>query len=445
MRSSLFGIVFSLFLLGGSFQFVFAQRINYFTLPAWTNVTKVPWHNSIYRFQEFQKGKITYTWGTDLDFEFDLNYNVYLETMDFINSAGDTMSITNTREIRSIQIGNKTFFHENNSGYYEVLLPLPVALAFRNQFPLDHVEHNNETGSGSLTNLRGVMTAYDRIYTKVFSYFFIDQNNEVSKAIRASVLKMFPDHNTEIKGYLLEHDVDFNSREDLIDLTIYCNQFIDANENDSTGLSSEMTVRLPAGKRLPSKKVMHTLYRFPEFQDAKVTWADKTSSYHPQKMNYNLFTGTMDVVDEKRDTIKFKKGQQAKILNLDGNVFYQDAEKGFLEMLLQGEVALAAKNNFTLVTDKGILERAGLLEQANASDVSNKTSVATYDRLYQFQRTYFFIYRNQTYEANKLFILRLRQKHKDAVAEYINENNISLTNEQHLKELTTFCNGLLSK
>ena len=173
-------------------------------------------------------------------------------------------------------------------------------------------------------------------------------------------------------------------------------------------------------------------------------WADKTSSYYPQKMNYNLFTGTMDVVDEKGDTIKFKKSLQAKILNLDGDVFYRDEDKGYLEILLQGAFAFAAKNNFTLVTDKETLERAGLMEQANASEVSNNTSVAPYDRLYQLQRTYFFIYRNQAYEANKLSILKLMQKHKDATIEYINENNISLTNEQDLKELTTFCNGMLT-
>ena len=136
MRSPLFGLVFLLYFLGGSFQLVFAQRINYFTLPAWTNVKKVPWHKSIYRFQEFKKGKITYTTGLELDYEFDLNYNVYNETMDFINTAGDTLSIINKGEIRAVKIGNKTFFHEYNSGYYEVLLRLPVALAFRNQFVL---------------------------------------------------------------------------------------------------------------------------------------------------------------------------------------------------------------------------------------------------------------------------------------------------------------------
>ena len=129
---------------------------------------------------------------------------------------------------------------------------------------------------------------------------------------------------------------------------------------------------------------------------------------------------------------------QAKILNLDGNVFYQDFDKGYLEMLLQGTLALAAKNNFTLVTDKETLEGAGLMEQANASEVSNKTSVAPYDRLYQFQRTYFFIYRNQAYDANKLSILKLMQRHKDATIEYINENNISLNRRTRHERVNDF-------
>ncbi|HET6543667.1 MAG TPA: hypothetical protein VFG46_24450, partial [Chryseolinea sp.] len=444
-RSPLFGIVFLLCLLGGSFQLVSAQSINYFTLPAWTNVTKVPWRKSIYRFQEFQKGKITYTKGFELDYEFDLNYNVYNETMDFINEAGDTLSIMNMGEIRAIQIGNKTFFHEYNSGYYEVLLRLPVALAFRNQFVLDHIESNNGHQGPGPTVQRGVVATYDRTYVKVFSYFFIDQNNEVKKATRAAVLKMFPGHNTEIKGYLLEHDVDFDSREDLIELTIYCNQFIDVHASDSTAVNDIITVRLPAGKRLPSKKIMTSLYRFPEFQEAKVMWADKSSSFHNEKMNYNLFTGKMDVVDEKGDTLKFTRWHETKIVNLGGDVFFQDSNRGYLEILLQGNLGLAVKNNFRLVTDKILLEDEGLVDQASASDVSNKTSVAPYDRLYQLHRTYFFIYRNQAYEANKVSILTLMQRHKDVVVEYMNENKISLANDNDLKELTTFCNGILSK
>jgi hypothetical protein len=447
MKTWCFNYVVSLCVLSAiSWQCLYAQRTNYYTLPAFTDVSKVPWRQSVYRFPEFQKGKITYTQGFVLDYEFDLNYNIYYEKMDFIHSSGDTLSITNTREIKSIQVGNKSFFHDYNTGYYEVLVALPLALAFRNQFVLEGVEYSNgQMASRSGADVRGIAINQDRIYKKGFSYFFIDQNNEVHKATRASLLNLFPDYSTEIKSYLLEHPIDFESQEDLIALTSYCNQFIDISKEKSNALNGAIAIKLPAGKTSPFKNEKDSLYRFPEFQEAKITWDDKTSTYHPQKMNYNLFTGAMDVVDEKGDTIKFKKWSQAKILNLDGNVFYQDNEKGFLEMLLQGEVALAAKSNFTLVTDKDALERAGLMEQTSASEVSNKASVAPYDRLYQLQRTYFFIYRNQTYEANKLSILRLMQKHKEEVVEYINENNISLTNEQHLKELTTFCNGLLSK
>ena len=144
MKLPIFGFALVLFLLGTADpHFVCAQRSNYFTLPAQAEVLKLPWRDRIYRFQEFQKGRITYTKGFELDYEFDLNYNVYFERMDFIDRSGDTLCITNTEQIKSIQIGNTTFFHENTSGYYEVLVRLPVALAFRNQFVLEELQFSN--------------------------------------------------------------------------------------------------------------------------------------------------------------------------------------------------------------------------------------------------------------------------------------------------------------
>jgi hypothetical protein len=61
------------------------------------------------------------------------------------------------------------------------------------------------------------------------------------------------------------------------------------------------------------------------------------------------------------------------------------------------------------------------------------------------QRTYFFINRDQAYEANKFSILKLMRNHSDAVIGYFNQKNISLSNEQQLKELTNYCNRLLAK
>ena len=42
------------------------------------------------------------------------------------------------------------------------------------------------------------------------------------------------------------------------------------------------------------------------------------------------------------------------------------------------------------------------------------------------------------YEANKLSILTLMQRHKDVVVKYINENKVSLTSEQDLTRLDDF-------
>ncbi len=441
------GFAFVLFLLGTGYpKFVYAQRSNYFTVPAQAEVLKLPWRERIYRFQEFQKGKITYTKGFELDYEFQLNYNVYFERMDFIDSSGDTLCITNTDQIKTVRIGNTTFFHENTSGYYEVLVHLPVSLAFRNQFVLEEIEFANGMKSrGTPTDRRGAIVDYARTYRKLFSYFLIDQNNELQPATRTSILRLFPAFATEIKGYLLEHRVDFDSRGDLMELIHYCNQLIEGTDEAPQTPNGAVTLRLPPGKKFPPKKVIDSLYRLSEFEDAKVIWTDQTSSFHPEKMNYNTFTGKMDVINVKGDTVKFTRWHETEIVNLDGIIFFQDLEKGYLEILLHGDLALAVRNNFIVVTDKEMLEGRGRTDQTMASELSNKTPVTTLDRSYRLERTYFFINQKQAYEASKFSILKLMKKDRDAVIEYLNNNNVSLTDEQQLKQLTSYCNRLLTK
>lgn len=206
-------------LTGAGLQKIYSQHHNLLKLPLLTNISSVSWKDSIYRFPEFQKGKITYTKGM-LEHEFYLNYNMYFEKMDFISESGDTLHIGNTREIKEVQIGNTWFFHDYKKGYYEVILKLPVALAVKNQFALVR------SGAINYGDERGAAADYDRYYQILPIYFFVDKNNNVHRAIRASILKLFPDHKTEVSAYLQKHSPDFNSQKDLVDLLTYCNQFI---------------------------------------------------------------------------------------------------------------------------------------------------------------------------------------------------------------------------
>jgi hypothetical protein len=74
--------------------------------------------------------------------------------------------------------------------------------------------------------VRGAAADYDRYYEILPTYFFIDKNNSVHRATRASILKLSPDHRAEVSAYLQKHSPDFESREDLVQLLTYCNQFI---------------------------------------------------------------------------------------------------------------------------------------------------------------------------------------------------------------------------
>lgn len=423
-------------------ELVYSQGSHVFRLPSLTDVSKTSWRDSIYVFPEFRKGKITYTKGFELDYLFDLNYNVYYEKMDFISSSGDTLNITNTREIKLIQVGDKLFFHDYYSGFYEVLLKLPVALAVRNKFVLDEIEYNSGIkGAATFTEVRGVVTDYDRLYKRGSFYFFIDPNNQLHKATRASILKLFPAHQVEIQGYLLENPVYFESQEDLIRLTNFCNQFLLAEQEQHVG--EVTTVKLIAGSRFPFNCPRHVLYRFPEFQSTKITGTDKSTAHYP-KVNYNLFTGKMDIIDIKGDTVPFKKWRETRSFNLDGRLFYQDFKKGYMEIILQGPLTLAVRTSFELVTDKERLENAGFMDQANASIVSNEIPVAAYDRLYQLKKTFYLMdRRNEFQQANKLSILRLMRRDKEKIVAFMNENNISFDNEHDLVKLVNYCNRVV--
>jgi hypothetical protein len=184
------------------------------------DVSSVSWKDSIYRFPVFQKGKIAYKTGK-LDHEFDLNYNRYFEKMDFISSSGDTLSITNTREIRSVQVGDVRFFHDYNTGYYEVILESPIALGAKQQFMF---RNSKVPTAVHFADLRGVVGNHDRFYEIVCRYVFIDKSNRIHRTTRASILKLFPEHRAALSVYLREHSTDFNSRKDLLALLTFCKQ-----------------------------------------------------------------------------------------------------------------------------------------------------------------------------------------------------------------------------
>lgn len=202
-----------------------AQSEPLLKLPAHTHLSKVSWRDSIYMFSDFLPGKLTLRTGfTPVD-SFRFNYNLYFGSVDYISSYGDTLQVKPSPELKIIGIGGLLFVNHSGKGYIEVILNAPVSLG---AFTILRTEKmvfisGNREGSEN-ADLRGIPSVYDRYYRLAKSFFFIDQRNEIHKAMRKSIIKLFPNQKERIKEFVERNRTDFTMESDLKSLLNFCNQ-----------------------------------------------------------------------------------------------------------------------------------------------------------------------------------------------------------------------------
>ena len=224
-KAVFFFLVFAIIVLCQE-QFALAQATQLMKLPAHTDYKKVSWRDSIYRFPAFQYGRITWATGFAPVDSFRLNYNLYFTQLDLINEKGDTVQVKPSKELKLVQIGGNIFYRDDRWGYIEVLYQAPISLGvltILSTVKMDYVSGSFE-GASSTTDTRGIPSVYDRYYARAATYFFIDGNNKLHKAIRPSLLKLYANHKKAINAYLDENKIDFNSEPDLLRVLNFCNQ-----------------------------------------------------------------------------------------------------------------------------------------------------------------------------------------------------------------------------
>ena len=84
-------------------------NVQVFRLKAWTRMTGNQWRDIIYRFSEFQEGRITLREGYSPEHPLKLNYNIHLDRVEFLSEKGDTNVFNNSPQIKSITIGTQFF------------------------------------------------------------------------------------------------------------------------------------------------------------------------------------------------------------------------------------------------------------------------------------------------------------------------------------------------
>ncbi|HMG92597.1 MAG TPA: hypothetical protein VK589_21215 [Chryseolinea sp.] len=197
-----------------------------FYLPAHTFFSEVAWRDSIYLFPSFQYGRITFATGYSPEDKVLMNYDLYSAEMALITKDGDTTHLKRTKELKLLNIGDHLFLQDYKVGYIEIIQQLPVSLGVLNVMSTEHMEYvsgNREGGTYGM-DTRGTPSVYDRYYRKGKLYYFIDRDNKVYKATRASILKLFRKNKDEIDVYRRENKIDFENRSDLVKLLRFCNE-----------------------------------------------------------------------------------------------------------------------------------------------------------------------------------------------------------------------------
>ncbi len=441
----LLGIISTLLISMLYSEEVYSQAAPLFKLRAHTDVTKATWWDtdSIYRFPDFQYGRVTFFTGFSPDKMIRLNYNLYFGQMDLINEKGDTVQIVPSKELKLIDVGGHIFFYDTRKGYIEILLQAPVALGVWTILRTEKMDYVSGSIEGSVgVDIRGRPSVYDRYYRKTDTYFFIDEKNKLYKAIKPFILKLFPSHKEDINEYLQQNSIDFNSEKDLVNLVNFCNQLQQPSEYNSPEF---LNVR--AGTNI-SKAWSDSIYQFPAFQEAKVTFRDGSTQDYQPGLNYNFFTGEMDMINKKGDTVKIKNAIDITTVNIDGHMFYHNFYEGYVEVLINSNISLGV-NKVLKMKRANFASNDALTARNVPSEINNKNSRSNYtvdfDRVFLKATKYFFIdQNNQMYPANEFSLLKLVPQRKATVSAYIRENNIDFKKEKDLMRLVAYCSELFS-
>jgi hypothetical protein len=186
-----------------------------------------------------------------------------------------------------------------------------------------------------------------------------------------------------------------------------------------------------------------SIYRFSHFKEGRITYVVGRSN--KQKFNYNLFSGEMDFITDRGDTLTVTDEQDLRLVMIDGHVFYHDHKRGYIEILLQLPLALGVQKIFyparkETVADDGYGVTSHTTSSAR-SYIGPPNHLTNEDNIYKKESKFYFLdQKNKVFPANKFTIVRMFPDNKKEIKAYYRENNIDFKNQSDLIRLVKFCN-----
>jgi hypothetical protein len=413
------------------------QQEQLYKLQLRKEIHQMPWRDSVYRFPHFLPGKITFDDNFTPDQQIMLNYNAYFEHMYLVDKKGDTLQVKDLSLVKMVTIGDVNFINDPQQGYVEVVTRTPVALGVKHSFILlgEDMGLGKPPVAKTATDFRGVRVDYTRVYKKGEAYYFIDVNNIAHKATPLALNKLFPNYKEDIKTFVKTRDLDFRRKEDLLNLLAFCNGKVGSNPYDTSRL-----LLWRAHQPAAQLRWRDSLRRFPSFMEGRITYGNQRTAVTMGQLNYNLLTGEMEAIGQKGDTSSVKNEQEIRSLFIDDVLYYHDAAKGYVEVLMQGPLSLGAHRRLKMINDE-------LSAEAKAGSATTPYLVLKPgDRVYRKETVYYFIDQDaRVSPASKDVVIRVFHSYRGKIEDYLKTNDIDFKNEGDLRALLSFCHQLSAK
>jgi len=214
-----------------------AQDSTLITVKTGEKITDVLKSSDIYYYPRFIYSKILFKDGTVADPY--MNYNRLYDQMLFIGEKGDTLALTDEKNIEFIVNDWDIFYY--NGGYLRLIVDdTVIKLAEKQVWVVADIRkmgtHNRPTTTVAITSLSHFSNGRDAAKSKELimneelvlrretEYYFGDKYNHFVRASKKRVLRLFSKEQRSIENYLDENKVSFDKKDDLEKLCQFVSQ-----------------------------------------------------------------------------------------------------------------------------------------------------------------------------------------------------------------------------
>ena len=206
------------------------QPLETYTVKPGNNILEIIPLKVVFLYPSFTMGTVSFRDGRSVGGN--LNYNLLIQAIQFIDGKGDTLALADENTIKQISITKDTFYYSN--GYVKQIGNwTSVKLAERDFFkefvqkPGSYGMSSAATAAHSINSviIQGstykLNTDKEVVMVKAKQYFIGNKYNEFVAADKKNLLKLFPKQKKDISDYLDKNAVDFTKSEDLTRLATF--------------------------------------------------------------------------------------------------------------------------------------------------------------------------------------------------------------------------------